>query len=111
MIVAPILAALAVAPDSTPPPENTIEVLAQKLREAALDLRFRRENGVLRIKKCELVQSSGDSDADAIGCVAARDCVARDFRKKRDVRACTKERALELLDELVERRTQAENAL
>ena len=98
-----MLAAILVAMQPAPPSDEII-VLARRLGEAQLGYRLGRRDGQVYVKSCALSKSSGDAEADAIGCAAVESCAAQNIRNRRQFDTCIKDRSLEMLEQLVDRR-------
>lgn len=98
-----ILAAILVAMQAAPPSAD-ITVLARRLGEAQLGYRLGRRDGQVYVKSCALSKSSGDAEADAIGCAAVDTCAQMNIRQRRQFDTCIRDRSLEMLEQLVEQR-------
>ena len=97
-------------------PEDQIVVLAQRLAETRVDWATRRRGDAMEINRCEVTQSSGDAELDAVVCEAMRDCAphipadARLGDPLTEFFACAEERRLALGYELFERRDAEDTA-
>ena len=60
---------------ASPPADNEILVLAQKLRLLEVDVDAGKRDGKLYIRRCRVTRGSGDPAIDTIPCDTARACL------------------------------------
>lgn len=94
-------------------PADEILVMARRLAETRVDWSTRRRNGVMQIRRCKVVQSSGDKELDRVVCQAVRECAshippdARTGDPLPEFYACNQERSLAMGRALLDRREAA----
>ena len=96
-----VLLMLQTAPPASPPSEDEIVVIAQKMRLIEVDIKAPKRRGKLELQRCRVTRPTGRPELDAIPCEAATACMLDSPSTRKQLSQCVEEKSQVRLDAVV----------